>query len=143
VDPTTEHADRLVVERSVRIDADRATVFRYWTDPELITKWMGRSATLEPRAGGTFRVDYNGNDVASGTFLEVATPDRLVLTWGWEASGDSVPAGSSRVEVDFVDDGGSTMVTVRHLELPADSVASHAEGWDHFLPRLRDAVVER
>ena len=134
-------ADRGVVERQIRIEADRATVFRYWTEADLVTKWMGRNATIEPRAAGTFRVDYNGTDIASGAFLEVSPPERLILTWGWEAAGDSVPPGASRVEVRFVPDGDATIVTVRHLALRDDSVESHADGWEHFLTRLREAVT--
>ena len=137
---TANPADTGVVEREIRIEADRATVFRYWTEADLVTKWMGRSATIDPRAGGTFRVDYNGIDIASGAFLEVSPPERLVLTWGWEAPGDSVPPGASRVEVRFIAAGDATIVEVRHLALPDDSVESHADGWAQFLLRLREAV---
>ena len=143
MDSIPERAEAAVVERSVRIHADPATVFRYWTEPDLVVRWMGRTATLDTRPGGTFRVDYNGTDIASGSFVEVDPPRRLVLTWGWEAPGDSVPPGSSRVEVDFTPDGGATVVTVRHLDLPDDSIASHEAGWDHFLPSLETAVGDR
>ena len=143
MDPTTRPADRPVIERSVRIEADPATVYRYWIDPELLVRWMGRSAVVEPRLGGMFRVDYNGTDVARGTFLEVVPPERLVLTWGWEAEGDSVPPEASRVEVTFVPDGDATVVTVRHLELPEGALEGHAIGWDQFLPQLAGAVSDR
>lgn len=143
MDPTTARAEPAVIERSIRIDADAATVFRHWTEPELLVSWMGRSATVEPWAGGLFRVDYNGADIASGTFLEVEPSKRLVLTWGWEADGDSVPPGASRVEVRFVPDGDATVVTVRHLDLPEDAIEGHAVGWDQFLPQLAGAIEER
>jgi uncharacterized protein YndB with AHSA1/START domain len=143
MDRITERADPDVVARTIRIAADAATVFRYWTDPDLMVQWMGREATLVAEPGGTFRVDYNGTDIASGTFLEVDLPHRLVFTWGWEAPGDTVPPGASRVEVSFLEDGDATVVTVRHLGLPRDAIEGHATGWDQFLPQLDALMASR
>jgi uncharacterized protein YndB with AHSA1/START domain len=143
VDHTTTRADSPGIERTIHIEADPATVFRYWTEHDLLVRWMGRTATIEPRPGGAFRLDYNGTDIVSGTILEVTPAERLVLTWGWEAAGDNVPPGSSRVEVVFVPDGNGTTVTVRHLDLPSDSIEGHATGWDHFLPQLATALAGR
>lgn len=140
MEPTTAQVDATTVEREVHIDADPETVFRYWVEPDLLTRWMGRSATLEAHAGGLFRVQYNDSDIVRGEFVEVDPPRRLVVTWGWEAAGDSVPPGASRVEVTLTPDAGGTLVSVRHLGLPETSRASHAEGWDHFLPNLPRAV---
>ena len=102
---------------------------------------MGRNIRLDPRPGGEFRIDYNGEDVASGTFVEVDPPSRLVLTWGWEAPGDPTPPGSSRVQVDFVPDGSGTVVRLHHSGLPAEAVEGHAVGWDQFLPGLAAAAT--
>ena len=129
-----------IVERRVHVAGDPATAFRYWTEPDLVTRWMGRSATLEAEPGGQFRVDYNGVDVAAGTFVSIDPPRALAFTWGWEAPGESVGPGASRVEVSFEPEADGTVVTVRHLDLPADARQSHAEGWDQFLPRLADAL---
>jgi len=141
VEPITEPVDATVIERRIRIESDHDTVFKYWVEPARLIRWMGRSATLEAHVGGLFRVDYNGTDIVRGEFVEVDRPHRLVISWGWEAPGDSVPPGASRVEVTFVEESGGTVVTVRHLNLPDDSRASHAEGWDHFLPNLPGAVA--
>ena len=132
--------DSQVLERQIRIGAAPETVFDLWIDPDQIVRWMGRSATLEPRPGGIFRIDYNGSDVVRGEFVEVDRPSRLVLTWGWEAGGDTVPPGASTVEVTFSPDGDGTILTVRHLGLPTDSIEGHGEGWDYFLPRLVEAA---
>jgi uncharacterized protein YndB with AHSA1/START domain len=91
---------------------------------------------LDPRPGGELRIDYNGSDVASGRFVEVNPPSRIVVTWGWEAPGDATPPGASTVEVDFVAYGDGTIVRLRHSGLAAGAVEAHAEGWDQFLPAL-------
>jgi uncharacterized protein YndB with AHSA1/START domain len=108
-----------------------------------MVRWMGTTADLEPRPGGTFRVDYRGKDVASGTYLEVDPPRRVVFTWGWEMPDDPVPPGASTVEVTLspTDDGGGTLVRLVHRDLPAEAVDGHAEGWDFFLPTLANVAA--
>ena len=125
-----------VIEREVRIAARPETVFAFWTEPDRIVEWMGRTATFEPRRGGAFRLDYNGTDIARGEILEIDPPRRLVLTWGWEAPGDATPPGASRVEVTLTPDGEGTLLRLRHTGLAAEAVAGHAVGWDQFLPSL-------
>ena len=125
-----------LIERELRIAASPETVFAFWTDPVRMAKWMGRDIRLDPRVGGEFRIDYNGSDIASGTFVEVDPPRRLVLTWGWEAAGDPTPPGASTVEVTLKRDGDGTILSLRHSGLSTDAVTGHAEGWDQFLPNL-------
>jgi uncharacterized protein YndB with AHSA1/START domain len=135
MDGSTVTADQ-VIEREVRIAAPPETVFAYWTDPVRMARWMGRDIRLDPRPGGEFRVDYNGSDIASGAFVTVEPPSRIVLTWGWEAPGDATPPGASTVEVDLVPDGDGTILRLRHSGLVAEAVSGHAEGWDYFLASL-------
>ena len=140
MDGSTLAADG-VIEREVRVAARPETVFAFWTDPGKMARWMGRDVRLDPRPGGEFRIDYNGSDIASGAFVEVDPPTRIVLTWGWEAAGDATPPGASTVEVDFVPDGDGTIVRLRHSGLVEEAVSGHAEGWDQFLPSLVAAVA--
>ena len=136
-------ADEHRIEREIRIAASPATVFRYLVDPERMTRWMGRTAELDPRPGGRFRVDYNGADIAAGSYVEVDEPHRVVFTWGWEAPGDPVPPGASTVEVTLTADGDGTVLRLVHRDLPTEAAAdSHAEGWDHFLARLASALEQ-
>jgi uncharacterized protein YndB with AHSA1/START domain len=138
--PMTEAAMG-VIEREVRIDAPPEVVFGFFTDPERMARWMGRTITLDPSRGGAYRIDYNGADVASGRFVEVDAPRRIAFTWGWEAPGDPVPPGASLVEGTLTTDGATTVLRLRHSGLPTESVQGHAEGWEFFLPTLK-AVAE-
>ena len=55
-----ESSEGQALEKEVRIEARPETVFPFFTDPAKMTRWKGRSATLDPRPGGTYRVDVNG-----------------------------------------------------------------------------------
>jgi uncharacterized protein YndB with AHSA1/START domain len=132
------------VEREVRIAARPETVFEFFVDPQKMCEWKGRKADLDPRPGGTYRVEINDQAIARGEFVEIEAPSRVVFTWGWEGqqSGEhAVPPGSSRVEVDLIPDGDGTLVRLRHLDLPEESREIHGQGWDLYLGRLSKAAA--
>lgn len=124
------------VERAVRVNASPETIFPFFTDPGKMVLWKGKSATLDPRPGGVYRVDVTGRDIASGAYVEVTPHSKVVFTWGWEDAGNPVPPGSSTVEVLLIPDGQGTIVRLRHYGLSAEDGDKHAEGWDHYLERL-------
>ena len=128
--------DAPTVEREIRIAARPDVVFGYFTDPVKMMRWKGVAAELDPRPGGIFRINVTGREIASGEFLEVTPYSRIVFSWGWEGEGSPIPPGASTVEVNFIFDGKGTLVRLVHRDLPAAAAASHAEGWEHFLPRL-------
>ena len=135
--------DQEVLERQIFIAARPETVFSYFTDPDKIVRWKGIRAELDPRPGGIYRVDINGRDVARGEYLEVLPYSRIVFTWGWEGEGSPLPPGSSTVEISLTPEAEGTRVRLRHTGLPAELKTAHAEGWDHFLPRLIPAAEGR
>jgi uncharacterized protein YndB with AHSA1/START domain len=120
------------VTASVRIAAPPDVVFPYFTDPALAVRWIAEAALLDPRPGGTFSVNVRGNP-ARGEFVVVEPPHRVVFTWGIEGRAD-FPPGSSTVEVVLRPDGGETVVTLTHRDLPTeDHRRSHEAGWTEFL----------
>jgi len=125
------------LEHEIRIEASAETVFGFFTDPARMVRWMGNQATLDPRPGGVFQVDFVrevGQGAARGEFVEVAPFERLVFTWGIDAFG--VTRGSTRVEVSFVPDGEATIVRLVHKDLPEAALKFHDAGWAHYLERL-------
>ena len=128
--------DTKAIEKVITIAARPETVFRLLTDPNEWVRWKGKIAQLEPRPGGMFHVDFqNDKDVVDGRFVEVIPSRRVVFTWGWQGS-QTVPPGSSTVEIDLEPDGEGTRLRLVHRGLPEGALASHTEGWDYFLPRL-------
>lgn len=111
-------------------------MFAYLTDPAKFVQWMGTGAELDPKAGGTFRLDVDGEHFASGRYLEVDPPHRLVMTWGWEGN-EHVKPGSTTVEINLIPDGDGTLLRLRHSGLPTEQERdTHRRGWQMYAGRL-------
>ena len=129
-----------VYERTLAIDASPETVWEFLVDPEKLMRWKGINADLDAQPGGTFRCEVIPGHIARGEYVEIDKPNRLVFTWGWDGSED-VPPGSSTIEIELASDGDGTSLRFVHKDLPnAEAIASHAHGWDHYLPRLETAA---
>lgn len=112
---------RDVVEIERWIEARPETVFSYFTDPERFRRWQGGDASIEPHAGGSFRVSVGGpsHGVVRGELLEVVAPRRLVFTWAWEGLTSTYPglgmllARPSVVEISLESQRGGTLLRLR------------------------------
>jgi uncharacterized protein YndB with AHSA1/START domain len=129
------------VEREIRIDAAPETVFGFFTDPELLLRWKGIEATLEPEPGGVYRVVVNPRHTVLGRFVAIEPPTRVVFTWGMVGEDPLVAPGASTVEVTLAADGDGTLLRLVHRDLPAEAREQHARGWEHFLERLGVAAA--
>jgi uncharacterized protein YndB with AHSA1/START domain len=129
------------VEREIRIGATPDTVFDFLVDSEKMPIWMGRRAELDPRAGGVVRVEINDQATASGEFVVVERPKRVVFTWGWEGGEFAPDPGTSTVEITLTADGDVTLVKLVHTDLPEPARDPHAHGWEQYLERLGKAAV--
>jgi uncharacterized protein YndB with AHSA1/START domain len=137
-----EASTETAVRREIQIAAQPQTIWEFLVDPDKATRWMGTAATLDARPGGQYRVEVLSGNIATGEFVEVDPPHRLVWTWGWtDESVSPVPAGSSTIEVELVPEGDGTLVRFTHSGLPdAEATQRHAHGWDHYLERLAIAA---
>jgi uncharacterized protein YndB with AHSA1/START domain len=130
-----------VVTREIRIEARPETVFEFLTDPDLLLRWKGTEAALDPRPGGIYRVVVNPRSTVRGEYVEVVPHSRVVFTWGFEEPDATVPPGSSTVEATLTPDGEGTILRLVHRDLPEPSRPQHDIGWEHFLDRLRRAAA--
>ena len=135
--------DTSVYERTLTIDASPETVWEFFVDPEKLIRWMGIKAELDAQPGGAYFCEVIPGHTARGEYVDLDKPNRLAFTWGWDGDG-SVSPGSSTIEVELTPEGDGTSLRFVHKDLPtAESVASHAHGWDHYLPRLELAASGR
>jgi len=130
------------VEVEVLIAASPETVFDFFTEPDLMLQWMGRRVELDPRPGGGFLAEIRDDALASGEYVAVEPPNRVVFTWGWNGEDSVTKPGSSTVEVLLeADDDAGTRLRLIHRDLPsAESAEKHGHGWGHYLERLRVAA---
>lgn len=111
--------------------APRELVWKVWTDPNHVGNWWGPDGfttttyEIDVRPGGIWRYDMHGPDGRvypnRVQYLEVIEPERLV----YAHSGDEHVPEPIRFHttVTFVDQGGSTRLTMRSLFPTADELA--------------------
>jgi uncharacterized protein YndB with AHSA1/START domain len=102
-----------------QFSAPASSLYRAWTTPELVKRWMGgegaqvRSAEIDLHVGGGWRYALtraDGTDgVVFGTYREISPPRRLVYT---EAH-DSLPDEEALTTVTFAERGAGALVTIR------------------------------
>ncbi|WP_327305381.1 SRPBCC domain-containing protein [Streptomyces sp. NBC_01298] len=135
--------DTVTLER--RIAARPETVFGFLTDRDKWLSWMGGDGTFSFEPGGPYRTRITGENVASGSFLTVDPPERLVLTWGWEGAGTPLAPGSTRLEITLEPalepalepTPAGTVLHLLHTGLPtSEACEAHAEFWQHYVDRL-------
>ena len=126
------------------IAASPPTVFAFFTDIERWTAWQGVGGKVDARPGGALRVIMPDAAAASGHFIEVVPPRRIVFTWGWEGNSIPIPPGSSIVTIELEPADSGTMVQLTHSGLqPAEMRELHRSGWERYLGRLaRRAIGE-
>jgi uncharacterized protein YndB with AHSA1/START domain len=128
----------------VEVGAPAHVVWRLLVDAGQLVRWLGISATLEPRPGGAFRFELFAGQFCSGRYVEVVENRRLVFTWGWEDPAIPVPPGSTTVTVELTPGvPGTTVVRLTHSGLDAAMRPLHLDGWRRYLGRLCAVAEER
>ena len=128
---------RSAIEREIRVEARPETVFEFFTDPEKMTRWMGREAEIDPRPGGAYRIDIVGH-VAVGEYVEIDRPHRLVMTWTF---GDD-PSNVQLIELSLSESEGSTTVLLVNSGISTDERRGAQDwGWRGCLDELDRALA--
>ena len=126
-----------------RLNASPAKVFRAWTEPAQILKWMHPNGNemihveVEARVEGHFQLVMRGADgvehAVSGRYLDVVPDAKLVFTWTWQ----STPERESLVTVALRPDGDGTLLTLTHEQFVDEAARdAHASGWTSALDGL-------
>lgn len=118
-------------------------VFRAFTDPGLMARWMSPVGTAEAdvdlREGGRFRLVMRGDGREiehTGEYRTVSPPTLLVFTWRSPFTGGS----DSLVTVRLAGRGPDTELLLVHERLPGGAAESHAGGWGGMLDRLASSL---
>lgn len=143
----TEHA----VVVSTRIEAERSTVWSFFSDPTRFAAWIGAFAggpalpgtAIDPCVGGAVAVEYPHSAGARGEIVEMQAPRRIVFTWGYQDGTHGMAAGASRVEITLAEETDGTRVELRHTGIPsAEARSGHRGGWTHYVSVLARNALE-
>jgi len=142
--PETSSAAQVVrVERLLPAPPD--AVFRAFTDPALLRRWMSpvghAEASVDARVGGALHIAMIDGDVRiehTGEILELDRPRRMRFTWVSAYTG----AAGSVVTVTLLPDGDQTRLTLLHEQLPVGVVDPHRSGWKAMVERLVGVLAE-
>jgi uncharacterized protein YndB with AHSA1/START domain len=130
-----------VLERTVLIQADPPTVFRFFTDSARWARWWGAGSSIEPRAGGRVLICYPNGTRASGEVLDISAPERLVFSFGYD-SGKPIPPGHSRVTIRLEPLAAATRLHLSHAFAETAARDQHMQGWRFQLSLFANAVAE-
>jgi uncharacterized protein YndB with AHSA1/START domain len=128
----------IVVERRVNVPPEQ--VWPYLTDGALWRRWQGAYVTIEPRRGGAFTMRTGDGREAAGRVIDVQAGKRLAFTWGWTDQPDTLPPGSTTVQIELLPDGDGTLIRLTHRDLPSAAAPLHEAGWQHYVGRLAVAA---
>ena len=147
----TEPAERVLVITRV-FDAPRELVFKAWTDPEHLVRWMGPrgfKSTVERselRPGGGYRIHMLGpggeDHWTQGIFREIVEPERLVMAGSWADAQGNPTSPETLLTLTFEEYEGKTRLSLHQAVF--ESVTSrdeHRGGWSSSLDRLAEYLA--
>ena len=152
-------SEELIVTRV--LDAPPDVVWKAWTDPERFMLWWGPEGFISPacridlRVGGKYLAcmrSPEGRDYwSTGVYREIVPEEKIVYTDNFaDAEGNVVPASyygmegdwpsESLVTVTFEEDGGKTVMTLRHVGIPPETISDCRAGWSGSFDKLARIV---
>jgi uncharacterized protein YndB with AHSA1/START domain len=144
-----EPADRVLVITRI-FDAPRELVFKAWTDPEHLVRWMGprgfKSTIVrnELRPGGQYRIHMAGPEGddhwTQGVFREIVEPERLVMAGNWADAQGNPTSPENLLTLTFeVHEEKKTRLTLHQALFESVTARdAHRGGWNSSLDRLAE-----
>jgi uncharacterized protein YndB with AHSA1/START domain len=143
---TAQH--ELVITRI--FDAPRELVFRAWSKPEHMVRWLGPknwtapSCTMDFRPGGAYRAcicsPEGKENWMRGVYREIVEPERLTFTFSWEQEGEL--GRENLVTITFAEQGRKTRMTFRQAFFESiETRDSHHGGWSESFDRLEQYLA--
>jgi uncharacterized protein YndB with AHSA1/START domain len=132
-------------------DAPRERVWLEWTEPARFADWFGgvegevpvESVTMDVRGGGSWQATMfaGGRTIGwRGEYVEVAAPERLVLTMTDQPEGDERELIT--VVLHDLGDGRTEMHLEQRGRMTPEQYERAGEGWGGFLDRITERLAE-
>jgi uncharacterized protein YndB with AHSA1/START domain len=115
-------------------EAAPAELWRAWTEPGRIARWLGARVVGGPvEPGGSFTLVWGEEPDARVRVVVRELLEPELLEWVWTIAGE--PPTVLRVELSPAP-GGRTRLLLDHGRLPGDQVAGLSAGWEAYLDAL-------
>lgn len=139
------------LEREIRIDASPEVVFEVISRPEHIREWWSDDASLEPAPGAVGQLVWEDRAEPVPMVVETCDPPRT-FSFRWTSPDGELPAAGNSLLVTFALESSPPGTVLRLTEtgfrekgweaaVLERAFHDHEEGWDLFLPQLRDHAV--
>ncbi len=130
-------------------DAPRPLVWKAWTQPERLVRWLGpRGFTgtilkADFRPGGAYRFHMRSPEGTDhwqqGIYREIVEPERLVSTFAWADAEGKPTRPETLLTVSFAEDGVKTRLTLHQAVFESVTARDqHNQGWSSSLERLAE-----
>jgi uncharacterized protein YndB with AHSA1/START domain len=129
------------LDRVVLIEAPQAIVFSFLTEPDRWASWWGTGSTIDARAGGRVFIRHPNGIEISGEVIDVAPPERIVFTYGFDA-GTPIPPGGSTVTIRLTPTSRGTRLHLAHEFADAGVRDEHQQGWRYQLSRFGNVATD-
>jgi uncharacterized protein YndB with AHSA1/START domain len=147
---STIDGDERVLRLTRHFEAPREIIFRAWTDPAWLVRWMGPQqctcphAEADLRVGGALKIairNSEGKDhTAHGIYQAIEAPATLSFTWRWEQE-DGTLGPEMLIHLEFLDRDEGTELVFTQTRFPTDeSRDQHEGGWTGSFESLADAL---
>jgi len=134
-------------------DAPRELVWKAWTEPERMVRWLGPrgfiSTILEAdfRPGGAYRFHMRSSEGTDhwqqGIYREIVKPQRLVSTFVWADAEGKPTRPETLLTVSFAEHGGKTNLTLHQAVFESVTARDlHNGGWTDSLDRLAEYLAK-
>ncbi len=132
---TTAMPNSVSVSRHFEATPER--VFDAWLNPQSLSRWLfaisggdrSYTAKLDARVGGAYTITAvradNSEWLATGEYLELDRPHRLVFSFGMPEFGP----GFSRIIIDIVPEEAGCILTLTQEVVPEGQAEDIKQGW--------------
>lgn len=148
---TVEAPEFGTLVREIRIEATPEVVFEVISRPEHIREWWSDDASLDAAPGAVGNLVWHDRDAPIPIVVETCDPPRT-FSFRWTSPEGELPVAGNSLLVTFTLES-SPPGTVLHLTetgfrekgweaaVLEQAFHDHEQGWDLFLPRLRDLAA--